>query len=61
MRAFFYMTAPPYLMEILNNYVQDKKVTYLTDEGEQEYVVTAGVAQRSVLGLLQWNIMYVPL
>ena len=43
----------PYLMEILNNYFQDRKVIDLTDEGEQVYVVTG-----SVLEPLLWNIMH---
>ena len=39
MRALFNITTPPYLMEILYNYFQNRKVVYLTDEGEQEYIV----------------------
>ena len=57
-RALFNMATPPYLMEILNNYFQDRKVIYLTDEGKQEYIVTASVPRSSVLGPLLWNIMY---
>ena len=52
MRALFNMANPPYLTEILNNYFQDRKLIYLTDEAEQEYVVTAGVPQGSALETL---------
>ena len=45
-------------MEILNNYFQDRKVIFLTDEREQKYILTAGGPQGSVLGALLWNIMY---
>ena len=58
MRALFNMATPPYLVEILNNYFQDRKVIYLTDEGEQEYVAKAGVPQSSLLGRILWNTMY---
>ena len=49
MRALFNMATPPYLMEILNNDFQDRKVIFITNKEEQEYVVTAGVSQGSVL------------
>ena len=58
MRALFSMATPPYLLEILNDYFQDRKVIYLTDNGEEEYLVTAGVPQGSVNRPLLWNIMY---
>ena len=55
---FAAQATPPYLMEILNNFFQDRKVIYLTDEGEQEYIVMMNVPQGSVLGPQLWNIMY---
>ena len=42
----------------MDNYLKDRKVIYLTDEGEREYIVMAGVPPGSVLGPLLWNIMY---
>ena len=44
------MAKQPYLLEILN-YFQDRKAIYLIDDGEKEYLVTAGVPQCSVLEL----------
>ena len=49
MRALFNMATPPFLMKILNNYFQDRKVIYLTDVGEQEFLVMLGFLQHSVL------------
>ena len=45
-------------MEILNNCFQDKQVVYPTHEGEQKYVVMAGVPQGFAHGSLLWNILY---
>ena len=56
--GFLNIATPSYLMEIMNNNFQDRKVIYLTDKGEQEYLVTADVLQGSVLGPLLWNIIY---
>ena len=58
MRALFSMATPPYLLKILNNYFQDRKVKYRTDDEEKEYVVMVGVPQGSVIGKILWNIMY---
>ena len=55
MGALFNMATPPYLLQILNNYFQDRKVIHLTDEGEQESVVTV---KESVLWLQIWKIIY---
>ena len=52
MRALFKMETPPYSMDILKNYFQDRKAIYLTNKGKQENVVMAGVPQGSVLGPL---------
>ena len=49
MRALFNMVTPPYLMEIQNNYFQNREVIYLTVKGKLEYVVIAGVPRSSVL------------
>ena len=60
MRALFNTATPPYLMEILNNYFQNLEIlSYLTDEKEQEYVITTGVPQGSVLEPLLRNITIV--
>ena len=38
----------PYLMEIPNNYLQDRRVIYLTDDGEKAYIAQ-GTVLRSLL------------
>ena len=54
MRAPFNMATPTYLMNILNNYFQDTKVIYLTDEEKQDYVVTAEKTNSAIRNVRFW-------
>ena len=48
MRAIFNMTMSPYLMEILNNYFEGRKVIYLMDAGQKECIVMAGILAKGL-------------
>lgn len=49
---------PDYLMRVIDSYLRDRSLTYETDLGTDEYRVTAGVPQDSVLGPFLWNVLY---
>lgn len=51
-------SVPRYLKRIVRNYLSDMTLIYDTEEGPQEYRLTAGVLQGPVMGPFLWNITY---
>lgn len=49
---------PGYLLNILKDYLRDRRLVYETEEGWKEKIITAGAAQGSILGPDLWNVAY---
>ena len=58
MQALREKKVPEYLCKIVASYFTDRVLKYDTRNGPNEYDITGGVRQGSVLGPLLWNIMY---
>ncbi|RZF41236.1 hypothetical protein LSTR_LSTR010464 [Laodelphax striatellus] len=45
-------------LNILKDYLRDRRLVYETEEGWEEKIITAGAAQGSILGPDLWNVAY---
>jgi len=46
------------VVRIITDYLRDHELHYETTKGVLKRSITAGVLQRSVLGLMLWNVVY---